>query len=142
MVSEELKIIIDKIREQGKMNIDFGGATVEQIQAFENKNGIVLPSKFKEWLSFCDGGELYLPAGVQFYGIAHKPVIDIDDNDRPNDNYIVIGALSTGDPILFKKGEEQIAIFNHEAGTIEDDEQYVDFFAFLNDLNVLLGIGG
>ena len=80
-------------------------------------------------------------AGVQLYGVAHKPVVDVCDSDRPNDSYIVIGALSTGDPILFKNGTEQIAIFNHEAGRIEEDESYEDFFAFLRDLYDLLGIG-
>lgn len=37
------------------------------------------------------------------YGVAHKPLIDIEDNDRPDDNYTVIGALASGDSILCKK---------------------------------------
>ena len=55
---------------------------------------------------------------------------------------VVIGALSTGDPIIFKKSEERISIYNHEDGVIEDDETYEDFYAFLRDLYDLLGIGG
>lgn len=70
------------------------------------------------------------------------PIIEVNDNDRPSDNYIVIGALASGDPILFEKGTEKIAIYNHEAGRIEDDEVYTDFFTFLKDLYDLLGIGG
>lgn len=31
---------------------------------------------------------------VQFYGIAHKPVIDVSDNDRSSEDYIVIGELA------------------------------------------------
>ena len=58
------------------------------------------------------------------------------------DNYIVIGALATGDPILCKKKGEQISIYNHEAGRIEEDEIYQNFYAFLSDLYELLGIGG
>ena len=65
----------------------------------------------------------------------------VDDDDRPDTTYIVIGALSSGDPILCKKSGEQISIYNHEAGRIESDEVYSDFFSFLNDLYELLGIG-
>ena len=46
---------------------------------------------------------MFLPAGVQFYGVAHKPVIDINEGDRPDDSYIIIGALSTRDLILCEK---------------------------------------
>lgn len=91
---------------------------------------------------FSDGGELFLPAGIQLYGVEHKPVIDVDNNGRPSEDYIVIGALASGDPILCEKAGKKIAIYNQEAGRIEDDEIYDDFLAFLNDLYDLLGIGG
>ena len=52
-----------------------------------------------------------MPAGVQLYGVSHKPLIDVNDNDRPDDSYIVIGALASGDPILCeRKGEFQFTI--------------------------------
>ena len=116
-------------------------ATKEQILIFEKEHEVNLPLKFKEWLLFTDGGECFLPAGIQLYGVAHKPLINVDDDDRPDTTYIVIGALSSGDPILCKKSGEQISIYNHEAGRIESDEVYSDFFSFLNDLYELLGIG-
>ena len=116
-------------------------ATEEQIAMYEKEKEIQLPSKYKEWLLFSDGGELFLPAGVQMYGVSHKPLINIDDDDRPDERYVVIGALSTGDPILCEKVGEKISIYNHEAGRIEKDEIYTDFIAFLNDLYDLLGIG-
>ena len=141
MLSDELKIILDTITKQGKMRF-LESATEEQILAFENANDISLPVQYKEWLEYSDGGEFFLPAGVQFYGVAHKPMIDVNDNDRPSEDYIVIGALASGDPILCKKEGEQIAIFNHEAGKIEEDEVYQNFHAFLKDLYALLGIGG
>lgn len=141
MISEELKNILDTINSQGKMHF-LKGVTQEQILAFENANGITLPAQYEEWLEYSDGGEFFLPAGVQFYGIAHKPVIDVSDDDRPSEDYIVIGALASGDPILCKKEGDQIAIFNHEAGRIEEDEVYQNFYAFLKDLYELLGIGG
>ena len=118
------------------------GATEEQITAFETENGIHLPGQFREWLRFSDGGELFLPAGIQLYGVAHKPVIDVDDPDRPDENYIVIGALSFGDPIVCEKNGDKVAIYNHEAGRIEDDEIYPDFYSFICDLKNILGVEG
>lgn len=140
MISEELKAIVDKFKGQGKMNF-FDGTTEEKIQAFEKEKGITLPLKFKEWLLFSDGGELFLPAGVQLYGIEHSPLIDVNDNSRPSDDYIVIGAFASGDPILCQKAEEKNSIYNQEIGEIDKELVYPDFVAFLNDLYELLGIG-
>lgn len=106
MISEELKAIVDKFKEQGKMYF-LEETTEDKISVFEEEKGITLPSKYKEWLLFSDGGELFLPAGVQFYGIEHKPLIDVDDNSRPSEDYVVIGALASGDPILFEKNSEK-----------------------------------
>ena len=140
MISNELRSIVNRLKKQGKMNFP-KRATKEQILIFEKEHEVNLPLKFKEWLLFTDGGECFLPAGIQLYGVAHKPLINVDDDDRPDTTYIVIGALSSGDPILCKKSGEQISIYNHEAGRIESDEIYSDFFSFLNDLYELLGIG-
>ena len=141
MISDELKKIVDGLSKQGK-TVFSEAATKEQIVLFEEEHKVKFPEKYKEWLLFSDGGECFLPAGVQFYGIAHKPVIDVNENDRPSDEFIVIGALASGDPILFEKGKENISIYNRESGRIESDEIYDDFFAFLNDLYGILGIGG
>ena len=140
MISEELQKIIDTICAQGAMNF-LDATTEEKIVAFEMKHDIKLPTKYREWLLFSDGGEIFLPAGIQFYGIEHKPIIDVEDDDRPDDSYIVIGALASGDPIVFKKTEERISIYNIEDDRIEDDETYEDFYAFLNDTYDMLGIG-
>lgn len=140
MVSEELKAIIDKLNEQGKMAF-LEGAAEEQIAQFEKEHEVVLPRKYKEWLQYSDGGEFFLPAGVQLYGVSHKPLIDIGDDDRPDDKYIVIGTLASGDPVLCEKSGEKIAIFDNEIGNIDDELVYDDFYALLNDLYDLLGIG-
>ena len=141
MILEELKAIIDRFNEQGKM-VFLEAATEDQISQFEENHKVKLPEKYKEWLQHSDGGDCFLPAGGQLYGVSHKPLIDVDCNDRPDDSYVVIGALDTGDPVLFKKESEQISIYNQEVGRIEEDEVYDDFFAFLNDLYDLLGIEG
>lgn len=90
-------------------------------------------------MQYSDGGELFLPARVQFYGVAHKPIINVDENDRPDEKDIVIVALPSGDPVLYEKSEERILIYDHEAGGIDDELIYDDFYAFLNDLYDLLG---
>lgn len=140
MISNELQQMVDKFKEQGKMAF-LEAATQEKIDIFEKENDITLPVKYKEWLLFSDGGEFFMPAGIQLYGVEHKPVINVKNNDRPSDDYIVIGTLASGDPILCEKNGEKIAIYNQEGGRIEDDEIYDDFIAFLNDLHDLLGIG-
>lgn len=140
MISDELKNIIKQLNGQGQTAF-VDAASEEQISEFEKKYGISFPSKYREWLLYHDGGEFFLPAGVQFFGVAHNPLIDVNDDDRPDDSYIVIGSLANGDPVLFKRSEETIAIYNHDAGIIEHDEIYKDFFDFLNDLYDLLGIG-
>ena len=140
MISDELKKTVERLNNQGKNRFSHG-ATAEQIAAFEKQNKVTFPTKFREWLLFSDGGECFLPAGVQLYGVSHKPLIDVNDNDRPDDSYIVIGALASGDPILCERKGERISIYNREADRIESDETYPDFFSFLGDLFNLLGIG-
>ena len=140
MISKELKEIVDKLKNQGKMTF-LEETTKEQIAQFEKDHDIKLPEKYKEWLLYSDGGELFLPAGVQLYGVTHKPMIDADENDRPDEKYIVIGALASGDPVLCEKTSERISIYDHEMENIDDELVYDDFYAFLNDLYDLLGIG-
>ena len=140
MISKELQKIINTICSQGEMNL-FDATTEEEIIAFEKEHSINLPTKYREWLLFSDGGEIFLPAGIQFHGIKHKPTIDIEDNDRPDDSYVVIGTLASGDPIVFKKTEEQISIYNLDENRIEDDETYENFYTFLTDTYNMLGIG-
>ena len=140
MISNELQQIVDKFKEQGKMAF-LEAATQEKIDIFEKENDITLPVKYKEWLLFSDGGEFFLPAGIQLYGVEHKPVINVKKNARPSDDYIVMGTLASGGPILREKNGAKIAIYNQEGGRIEDDEIYDDFIAFLNDMHDLLGIG-
>lgn len=138
MISVELQKIIDVISTQGEMHL-LESTTEEKIIAFEKEHNIKLPTKYREWLLFSDGGEIFLPAGIQFYGIEHKPIINTENDDRPDDNYIVIGALASGDPIVFKRTEERISIYNLEDDRIEDDETYDDFYAFLKDAYDMLG---
>lgn len=140
MISDDFKEIMIQLKEQGKMRF-FDGATDEQISKFEEKCGVKLPQKYREWLLCSDGGEFFLPAGLQMYGVAHMPIIDVNDMDCPDDKYIVIGSLASGDPILCEKNGEKISIYNLEGDCIEADEEYENFADMLKDLYSLLGIG-
>lgn len=139
-MNKQLRRTIAQLIGKGKM-VFSEGATEEEIAEYENKHGVKFPDQYREWLKITDGCMLFLPAGVQLYGIAHKPIINVDEQDRPDDSYIVIGALATGDPVLCQKESDRVSIFNHEEGQIEDDDIYTDFNAFLNDLYNLLGLG-
>ena len=103
---------IDKLNEQGKMAF-LEAATEEEISQFEENHKVKLPEKYKEWLQHSDGGDCFLPAGVQFYGVSHKPRINVECNDRPDDSYIVIGALDTGDPMLLKLSKDSSSKFSY-----------------------------
>lgn len=82
-----------------------------------------------------------MPAGVQLYGVAHKPLINVMDGEGDIVGCIVIGALTTGDPIVCESNDETISIYNQEAERIENDEQFANFLDFLNNLSGIVGEG-
>ncbi|GAA4360990.1 SMI1/KNR4 family protein [Angustibacter luteus] len=139
-MSSEPEAIAGLLRSQGQMSF-VEPATNADIEAFEARHELPLPSQLKQWLLVSDGGDFFLPAGFQLLGVAHLPLIDVDDPDRPDDSYVVIGALSSGDPVLCERSSERISIYNHEAGRIEDDESFPDFFTFLTGLVAVVGAG-
>lgn len=49
MISDELKKIVDKFNEQGKM-VFLPETTDDKISVFENKNNVTLPLQYKKWL--------------------------------------------------------------------------------------------
>lgn len=136
----QLKTIIDKLKKQGEM-IFLPPVTSRKIKKFEKENKIKLPKGYREWLMFSDGGELFLPAGIQLYGIESKPRIYVEKIDILSHEYTIIGALSTGDPIMCENNKDYIAIYNQAMGVIEEDEVYRDFFSFLSELPEILGVG-
>ena len=140
MSSNHLKTIIYNLKEQGEMSF-LPPVTSKKIKKFEKECNIKLPKEYKEWLMFSDGGELFLPAGIQLYGIESKPRIYVEKIDILSHEYTIIGALSTGDPIMCENNKDYIAIYNQAMGVIEEDEVYRDFFSFLSELPEILGVG-
>ena len=133
------KTILDSYKKIGVIRLQ-PGAKKSQIATFEKKEGLHFSNQLKTWFRLSDGGELFLPAGVQFYGVCHKPVIDPHDTGAPDDSFVVIGSLANGDPVIWKKNSEQIAIYNKNAGRIEEDEIYEDMISFFKDIPALLGV--
>lgn len=137
-----LNKIVEKLNQQGEMRY-VPNVSEATILKFESQQRISLPEEFRLWLELVsDGGELFLPAGVQLYGVEHKPVIDPNDDERPNDGYIVIGRLASGDPLLCEQNRERISIFNRYLERVEDDEMFDSFFVFLDQLGIILGVEG
>ena len=138
-MSNDPEAIADLLRSQGRMSF-VEPATNALIRDVEVARELQLPSQLKEWLLVSDGGDFFLPAGFQLGGVAHLPLIDVDDPDRPDERYIVIGTLASGEPVLCEKSSARSSIYNPEAGRIEDDEIFDDFFAFLNIPDAVVGI--
>ena len=128
-----LEETIDLLRRKGSIRL-FDGASENDIAQFENRQGTKLPKQIKDFLLITDGGEFFLPAGAQIYGVNHKPFIVVAEE------FIVIGTLANGDPILCPINNKQVCVFNQERGVVEVDEIYVDFSTFLRNLPILLGI--
>ena len=138
-MDNKLESIVNKLKNTGEMSF-FNGVNEKDILNFEQVNSIKLPSELRKWYLYSDGGEFFLPAGLQLYGILHKPVIDINDTDKPSDEYYVIGRLSWGDPVLCKRNSDEIFVYNHENNVINEEESFSSFFSFLDNLGVFLGI--
>ena len=115
-------------------------ATLTDIEEFEKENNIGLPKQYKQWLELTDGGDLYLPAGIQFYGVNNNPLIEVNEKISLGNDYIIMGKLASGDPLVFRNGSEEILIFNQTDNRIEDDESYSSFYEFLVALEEILGI--
>lgn len=69
MISDLLQAYQDIIKDS-KSHILFNGITKSDISVFEHANSIILPHDYAEFLCLLDGGELYLPAGIQIWDIA------------------------------------------------------------------------
>lgn len=77
---------------------------------------------------------------MQFHGVAHRPLIDVSEDRRPGDNYIVVGVLCAGDTLLYEKGSDKFAVYFPEEGELDENLIYEDFYDFLTNLYDLLGI--
>lgn len=129
-MERKLELALKKIEETGRISLK-APATKEEIDAFKKTNEVCLPEQLSEWLMISDGGDLLLPAGVQLYGVSHKPFIEMDERVIPKDRGIVIGAMANGDPVVCFFEDGRVAIYDNEAGCFDEDEVFPcleDFF--------------
>ena len=108
------------------------------IEDFETKNGFKLPASFKEWLEKDECPDHGDYGFCQFYRINKDPVINIKDVYMVSGcEYLVIGSLADGDPILCKKTKDtdnKLCIYDIHAGMIHENEIYNDIWALMNDI--------
>ena len=109
------------------------GATDAEISEFERSNGAVLPVSFRSWLEISDGGRLFLPEGIELYGVVHPPLLELDDPYTPEGGWLVVGMMPDTDLVLVSLTGEATVVYNREGGTFDDAVRYGDFLAFLED---------
>lgn len=105
-IQEEIKEIVDlcdqlKLEYKSYFNPP---ASKEEINEWENKNNIIIPEYYKEWLYFSNGSQI-LANTARFLGI--KEMI-VNYKQIPED-YVIIGHLV---------GDGEILCFSKNTGTI------------------------
>jgi hypothetical protein len=103
-----------------------------EIHSFEKNHNLTLPEQYKQFLLFTDGCCL-LNTSVQFYGVAHKPIIKTDF-EGVDKGYYVIGKFGFGDPICFTAGSDKIIQYG------ETCIEYPDFRALLDYIITNFGV--
>lgn len=114
------------------------GVSAEELDRYEQTQGVRLPEDFRQWLMFSNGGELFAP-GLVLLGIpaekwnlatANTPE-SREEYELPEDLYI-IGIQNYGDPICFDHETFEIVQWDHE--TLEASCAWDSFRDFLEDL--------
>ena len=102
-------------------------ATIEDINSWEQKNNIQIPSSYKDWLLFSNGSIL-CDSSLEFYSLDD---IVIDNNQKPYnipDEYIIIGSFTDIEEWYgFSRNTGQIVIFGeYEETEVEGFEEILD----------------
>lgn len=112
----------------------YPAATDAQIADFERDQDVTLPATFKQWLRISDGGRLCFPAGIELFGVARPPLLELDDPYTPDGGWLVAGMMLDTDLVLVSLNGEETVIYNREGDTFDDAVYYRDFLAFLEDV--------
>lgn len=129
-LNDELSLLIRRFIEMKNLDeedsIEFNpGASIIEIENFENKNNFRLPPQIKEWLIFTDGCLLF-DSIIQFYGVAHKPFIDFNPKGIPK-GYIKIGAFNFGDAICIQENLSTIVQYGESLIEYNDLEEFLEY---------------
>lgn len=116
------------------------GLTKEEIQAFEEKNKLVLPDSYKNLLECFDGGEIFRP-GTKIYGLGvYEGQANIKEINSSvfrsylslGPDYLIIASLNFGDLICINLNKNNDIIqWDHEEDSAFDSwdnlEDWLEF---------------
>lgn len=104
----------------------FDGATLEAIDAWENKNGISIPKSYKEWLTLTESCRILFDV----LNLFPLDKIILVNKDFPDD-FVVIGSVfGTGDSVCFSKSTGEIIRYNSFAD-VPEKRRFDDFNSFI-----------
>ncbi|GFH42496.1 hypothetical protein Hs30E_10470 [Lactococcus hodotermopsidis] len=114
------------------------GASEDSIRHYENEANVKIPSAFREWLLFSDGGEIFVP-GTVLYGVDGnaKPSLFSGNSGQERgtfalgDSLLVIGRFNFGDFLCVDTNSGEVVQWNHEAD--EEFLRWSNFFAFIEE---------
>ena len=130
--------IIQRLLETGA-EMDFvNGANERDIALYEQSKGFKLPSDYREWLLFSNGGEIFVP-GTQFFGVdtvSNYSLVNQNSKEIRSifslaNFLLIIGRMNFGDLLCIDLNTNEIVQWDHE--TDEEFLRWSGFFAFLSE---------
>lgn len=121
-LTEEIKEIVRLCQELGHDNFNFyPPETEEAIEEWEQKNGILIPESYKDWLRFSGYSEI-MNELAHFYGVGDM----IANYEYLPDDLVYIGDLiGDGEMLCFSKTTGKIISYDH--GVPSDEGDFKDF---------------
>ena len=115
----------------------FPGVKKSEIARYEQEEGITIPTEYREWLMFSDGGEIFVP-GTRLYGIgigAEKTLVTVNAQEERylfalDSSLLIVGTLNFGDLLCLDLSSGEVVQWDHE-----DDEEYLRWDSFFNYLD-------
>lgn len=136
-LTKELKELVELCRklypEYGENLCRFAPpATEQEIAAWEQKNGINIPEKYKDWLRFSNGSIIRPIGNAEFYSL-ERLVIGINIEGIVNNDLIIIGnAIGNGTFILFSRTSGKF--YSEDHGELREFENFNQILNFLMDI--------
>ena len=113
------------------------GVTESEIAGYEKEEGITIPTEYREWLMFSDGGEIFVP-GTRLYGVGTsvKTTLATMNTQKERNLFtmdsslLIVGTLNFGDLLCLDLRSGEVVQWDHE-----DDEEYLRWGNFFNYLD-------
>lgn len=131
-LSEKIKELVEiAIDLEEETYFEFSNSTTnDKINEWQEKNEVILPESYKEWLLFSNGS-IIDSTRAEFYGLDR---IKIYSQSFPSD-YVIIGSLvGDGEVLCFSKND--LKIFSDFHGKIKKYDNFDNvLMELVNDLN-------